>query len=571
MSVFLAGCNGNGAGVSSLNQNLTNGCSPKIIDGENNYNPESCSLYQQAVSSCSFQISPCKTECLNEYNRRKANGVKGGVLESFLSSCQQDCSQKESICLSQIKYPADVCIQSTLTSNAECSQSNEAPRNEEISHIHQQASCSRSFDSKHFVDIVYVVDNSNSSFFISKDIKDAVLSSIAGISKDLDYRIVMTTLLKTANGNDEFHVLASNPTTLPEYASSKRVSSVSEFLVYFNKVQSSQERGLESVRSFIAEHSSMTPASDRLLRQGAHLFIILLSNGRDTDVELGVLGRSGETVQNTLVYNERKDSFLNLKASLSSQQFRLLSFVPFSGCMKSGFKTSEKSYIQMSKELYNQTPFPTDQSNNLTPDSYDLCSELSSLRGINAIIHQAIGLNIYKRWPITFTDSEIFLNSNQIQVYKSSPSSRPELLSDSSWSYVSNQNQAFFNTRILPTEGEQTSARHLIEFTTGNEVEFPECIQIASTEYPEYFGYIVVEKNPEISSMVVKINDKIIPQNSTNGWSYLGEQIRNIKVQHKNSSDQPASIRSGYLIKLNGSNNYYEAGDNVELHYQPAN
>jgi hypothetical protein len=444
----------------------------------------------------------------------------------------------------------------------------------------QQASCSNHTLIKPEVDILYVVDNSTSSYYLASDIKSALQNTINSISKDFDYRIIGTPLLATPAGNEDYQVLAKSPDSLPSTASNKKVTSASDFSFFANPISGSQEPGLERIRSFIAEHSSVTPASEKLLRQGAYLFVVLVSNGFDTDIESKMAGGSGETLQNLTVYNSRKSAFITLKKALKSQQFRLFSLVTHPGCSKSGWNPSPKSYIQMSKDLYkapiieDATPltYLTDQGADMTPDSYDLCSgQISGVfTSVNNSIKQIIVPHTYNKWPITFTETATGLNTADIKVYKSSPNSAPTLLPSSSWTYLSNSTQSSVNTRILPTVGEPTTARHLIQFTTGNNITYPDCIQITSTSNLEYFGYVVMGKAPNQSSIVLKINGQTIPQSAANGWSYIGQQTRNIKVQYNGFSDLPAAIRTGYMVQLNGSSNYYKSGDNVEIYYVPA-
>jgi hypothetical protein len=80
-------------------------------------------------------------------------------------------------------------------------------------------------------------------------------------------------------------------------------------------------------------------------------------------------------------------------------------------------------------------------------------------------------------------------------------------------------------------------------------------------------------KDPQVSSIVLKINGQEIPKATSStspGWWFLdGQQTRNIKVQHNGFSDLPAVLRTGYMVKLNGANNYYKSGDDVKIHYVP--
>ncbi len=431
----------------------------------------------------------------------------------------------------------------------------------------QQASCSNYTLVKPEVDILYVVDNSTSSYYLANDIKTAIQNTISSISDQFDYRVIGTPLLKTSTGDEDYQVLAKSPDSLPATATNKKVSSASEFTFFANLVPGSQEPGLERVRAFLTAHQA-----DGLFRQKSYLFVVLVSNGRDTDIETAMMGGSGETIQNLAVYNARKASLLTLKSYFASTQFRLFSMVTHPGCAKSGWLPSAKSYIQMSKDLYNQPPYPVDQGSDSSPDSYDICSGSISgvFTGVNSAIKQIIVPHTYKYWPITFNDTPTGLNTNDIKVYKSSPTSAPTLLPASSWTYISNSSGTSYDTRILPTAGEPTTAHNLIQFTSGNEITYPDCIQITSTSNPEYFGFVVMGKKPNESTIILKINGQIIPQSSSNGWSYVGLQTRNIKVANNGFSELPAALRTGYMVQLNGSSNYYKSGDNVEIYYVPA-
>jgi hypothetical protein len=95
-------------------------------------------------------------------------------------------------------------------------------------------------------------------------------------------------------------------------------------------------------------------------------------------------------------------------------------------------------------------------------------------------------------------------------------------------------------------------------------------VQIISETNPEYFGYVVLPKIPKLESVTLKIRGQVIPQSSSNGWSYIGQQTRNIKVPYLGFIDQPAALRTGYMIKLNGTSNYYKSGESVTIDYIPA-
>jgi hypothetical protein len=414
--------------------------------------------------------------------------------------------------------------------------------------------------------------------WISADVKTAIQNTVGTISNQFDYRIIGTPLLKTGNGNQDYQVLAKTPSSLPGTVSNSKVLSAASQFSFFSGTPanpSEPEAGLRRADEFISAHLSFPGQTNGLFRQNAYLIIVLISNGKDHEVEY--LNGNFEPQQNLSVFNTRKNRFVGpsgLKQYLSSKQFRLFSVTAnVKGC-KTGYYSSLKSYTAMSQALHDSHNFSA--NNNPYDDHYDLCDSdgISSVFGdINSTIQQITIPHKYNRWPITYTETATGLNPATIKVYKSSPTQQPTLLPASSFTYIHNPNQNPYDTRIepLPT-GEPTTSKHLIQFTANNEVTYPECVQITSESNPEYFGYVVIPKNPIPSSVVLKIKGQVIPQSATNGWSIGGYQFeKNIKVLHLGFSDLPEAKRTGHFINLNGSNNYYKSGDSVTIDYVPTN
>jgi len=432
--------------------------------------------------------------------------------------------------------------------------------------VYQQSSCSGHTLIKPAVDILYVVDNSSSNNWISGSVKTAIQNTIGSISNQFDYRVIGTPLLETAEGNEDYQVLAKDASSLPaSIASTKVVSSASQFNFFSNVVNGQDEAGLRRVQEFIAGHQS-----DGLFRQGAYLFIVLVSNGRDTEVESYDLATSStfQTPQNVTNFNNRKAALLNLKTYLQSQQLRLFSVTANTKCspVRTGYWASPLSYAAMSKGLYDSHPgFPAKAN----ADHYDLCSQSvvsSVFTDVNSTIQQIIIPHTYKYWPITSTDGVIDTQAGKIKVYKSSPNSAPVELT-TGWSYLPNPGNQ--NTRILPSVGEPTNRAHLIEFDSSHYVTYPDCISISTSSNIEYFGYISIPKIPILSSVVIKINGAQVP---VSGWAFMaaeGQQNINIKVAHNGYPNTPPVMRQGYMLKLT-SNYYYKSGDNVEVYYVPA-
>jgi hypothetical protein len=97
-------------------------------------------------------------------------------------------------------------------------------------------------------------------------------------------------------------------------------------------------------------------------------------------------------------------------------------------------------------------------------------------------------------------------------------------------------------------------------------------VQVTSNSKTEYFGFLVLPQAPKVNTIYLSINGKVIPQSSTNGWTYRGNTtVPNIKKPHPASpqGEIPAIPKSGFMLELNGVDNYYKTGDDVRVNYIP--
>lgn len=449
----------------------------------------------------------------------------------------------------------------------------------------EQRSCSNLTLINPKVDILYVVDNSTSSNFIHSGVKEAIRNTINSISNDFDYRIIGTTLLPTSQGTEGFEVLAKNPQDLPANFSNKKVTHYSQFSFFSQQsiITGSQEPGLATIRDFMTAH-----LTDGLLRPDAYHFIVVISNGRDTDVEKLRYGSTQETeyVQDPdygTVLNRRFQEFKQLKASLNSTQFRLFSLtastIGNSNC-PSGHFTSNKSYVEMSRMLYqdHSTPALTDQNTRLVPfipDHYNLCgsSVAGVFQSVNNSIKKIVLPHTYRYWPVTM-NAVTGVDISTMKVFKVTDSGTVQLPRGSAWEVIDNPGNV--DTRILPTPGEPTTTPKVIEFRNGNDIVYPDCITITSDSNLEIFKSIVLTRpaitNDPGNPIVVKINGVAIPPSA---YSYRGQVFEeNIKVQHTINGvtyeATPEQKRSGYFITITDPAYYYKSGDSVEVGYKPA-
>ncbi len=436
---------------------------------------------------------------------------------------------------------------------------------------YDQLSCSSSTLIKPKVDILYVVDNSTSSYYLAGDIKTAIRNTVDSISKEFDYRMVGTTLIpgaNDANPYDDYQVMTNSSDALSAEATNRKIISSSELTFFTNPAGGSEEAGLRRAIDFMSNHTS-----DNLFRQNAYHLVVLVSNGRDNDVEYDLGYGNGETGVRADVFNARLASLKAIDASLNpapnTQKLRLFTVTAKSAC-KTGWLPSVKSYVKMANEMYT---YSEASDNNAKKDSYDLCETgISSLFAtVNSSIKQVVISHKYRYWPITFTNDAI--DTSKIKVYKTTAANSAPVLLTSGWQYKLNPNYPNdFDTRYFPSSGEPTRARHLIEFLPGHEISYPTCVSVTSTSKTEYFNYVVLPKEPKPQTLAMQINGRAISSSATDGFTYVGYKTnQNVKVAYPNAGDdQPAIIKSGFMLQLNGSANYYKSGDKVDVNYIPA-
>ena len=421
---------------------------------------------------------------------------------------------------------------------------------------YQQMGCDSGTTIKPKVDILFVVDNSLSNTYLTSSIRSSIQGTIDSISNQFDYRVVGIGLLpKTSNPNSSFQFMTnSSDTSGLSSISSNRILKSSEFTFFQNlndTVSSQSEAGLRRVSDFMGANPG------GIFRTGAYHLVVMVSNGFDREVEMK--NGFGKIVRiSQAAYDSRINALNAVKAQLQSLEFRFMAVTAQSACQE-GWLPSTGSYVTASASMGN------------SGDAYDLCNTAGIPKifaKVNESIKQIEVKYTFAYWPITFTDSDN-IDTNAIKVYVSTPDTQPALLDSSKWSYYSNASRTSINTRTLPTPGNPSTARHMIKFNAGSEIVTPKCISVTSTTKTEYFGWIVLPREPQEATIVVRINGVTIPQSNTNGWSYIGNSTRsNVKVPYPQNGDElPAISKSGYMIQLNGSGNYYKSGDSVETYY----
>lgn len=423
-------------------------------------------------------------------------------------------------------------------------------------------SCSSYTLIKPKVDVVYVVDNSASSYYLASDIKNALRNTVDTLSSDFDYRVIGTPLIETANGNNDYQVMTNSTDLAGLPGAPKRIQNSSDFTFFSNPGGGGYERGLSRVNSFVSNHKSTG-----LIRNNAHTIVVLISNGRDADIEQQGPYGNGETIYNASAFASALSSLKSKKNA--GYQLRFNSVTAHSSC-QSGWFSSQKSYVQMSKEIYNHSG-ATDQDGDSSPDAYDLCgSGFSTIfSSVNNSIKQVLIAHGYRYWPITFAENNETVDINEIQVTKiSSNGSKTQLVRGTDWSYQDNVNPMLINTREVPTPGEPITGRHFVRFN--DLLMYPDCVLVTSVSRKEYFDWVVLPKKP-LLPVTVKVNGVEIPQSALSTSQVSTSQTLNIKAPYPTSADEnPPVMRTGFMIQITNPQYYYKSGDTVETNYTPA-
>lgn len=420
-------------------------------------------------------------------------------------------------------------------------------------------SCSNYTLIKPKVDVLYVVDNSASSYYVASDVKVALQRTVDGLSRDFDYRVIGTPLIETPSSNNDYQVMTNSTDLMGLPSDGRRIQTSGQFTFFSNAAGGAYEIGLNRVYNFVNFHKN------GLLRSNAYTLIVLVSNGRDVQVEPsqaqygnGAIGYSASA------FNTALSNMLSVKNSLQAQQLRMISVTAQSAC-QSGWTPSTQSYVQMSRKLYENSG-ATDQSS-ATPDAYDLCTNSVSniFSSVNNAIKQVVIAHGYRFWPITFAENNVTVSTDDIKVTKvTSTGSKINLVRDVDWTYQDNVTPMSINTRETPTPGEPITGRHFVRFT--NLLNYPDCVLVTSVSKTEVFNYVVLPKKP-LLPVTVKVNGAVIPQTALSTATVASSTTVNIKFSPTNT---PPVMRTGFMIQITDPNYYYKSGDNVETLYTPA-
>lgn len=432
-------------------------------------------------------------------------------------------------------------------------------------------SCSGFHFDKPPVDILFVIDNSGSTLTNDfQSIKSQIVNTIQTISDDFDYHVYIAPLFKTGPTEN----LSSYPLIVSNRAAIEASGNNASYNIYnLNDITNinafgpcydcqSEEPGFDRVYNLI--EANKTPVSGsplKAFRQKSHLITVMISTGDDTTVCQITGGSCSPYYYDSDKFTEKRNKLLSFKNSnsLNSDEVRFISLVPHSNNCKSGWKTG-RFYKEMSLSIHG------------SEDTKDLCSGNYStiFQAVNNSIKKVLVGYTYDHWLVSTHPGAI--NSNEIEVKKKRQDGSlvniPQNAANG-FQYIGNTT---VNTRTLPEPGEPKTG-HIIKLNGSAIVTHPDCIITKVKKAYEYYGYVVLTKEPDTSDEIkVVIDGAEIPKTGANRWEYLGHQENiNIKVANPNdpdSSAEPAIRKTGYVIKLHGDS-IYSNSQTIEVFYKP--
>ena len=452
------------------------------------------------------------------------------------------------------------------------------------------------------VDILMLWDNSSSFNFVTPETKASMSNLIKSVSENFDYHIVSAPLL-TDNGLNSGTLVGSQivvknndglNSEAISYVRSKDavISNLNFSSVSTGSTESGVTRTINILQSNIA---------NGVFRPGAYTIIVVISN-EDEKMCPGCdsVGAYDNYIDPKIsqLLSIRGNSSANPSSGvqLNSSMMRFINISRLTSCSKVPGLVNYM-YKKVARDIYNanySNGWPT-SNDHLSPDipgypdSYNLCGRNFSFSnifdGVNTAIKQTLLLHKYDYWPLAAAETKV--DPDTVRVVRSDGSVLVNRAVDTTTSKgfeivlenngdIKNFTQ---NTRYFPTAGEPFTGKLIKLYGTekNDKVIYPDCLTITFTEPKATFGYIYLDKGrPEVSSIKVRINGVLVPQDSANGWSYLenGPQFTNgiePDLENYKAFGLPAGISSGFFLKLNGNAKVQNSTSNAfDVFYNPS-
>jgi hypothetical protein len=476
------------------------------------------------------------------------------------------------------------------------------------------------------VDLLFLWDNSTSSFFINEQTRQSLNRLVENVSDRFDYHIVLAPLNRatTSSVNHQMKFVSFDDQGIAPQIMHLRRSKEDAFnQLNFNHVGGNIEKGVDRAQEIIAGN-----ITNGLFRQGAHTLIVLLST-EDHNFYPSFEGSGGNRLDPNeikLHVNHKTHELLCLRGNyghtyndgytgpygadcsglstpLNSTMMRFISIVAHneSLCTQNEIYHSKRGqmYIDVSRNIYeepytNNITTPSDQFGQ-NPDSTDVCQRNynSIFDGVNSAIQDTVIAHSYNFWPVDQssrsvdpatikvrkgTGQEFFSIPNNVIINVGNDTDQNNNPVNG-WRYIGIQNN--FPTRYAPTVGEHYSG-HLIQLFGQAKVTYPECLQVTYDSEIRYIGYVHIAGRPVVDSINLKVNEQIVLRcqnsTSTNCWELelSGGQPhyqtnKNIMIQGPGNFTpaSPPVLKTGYFLRLRG-NVIIKSGETVKVDWTPA-
>jgi hypothetical protein len=436
------------------------------------------------------------------------------------------------------------------------------------------------------VDILLLWDNSSSFNFVTTASKSSMTKLIESVSEKFDYHILSVPLVPANTSNTLFEgilVAKDQASVTGAAASILKTKEQAVASLAFSSGPGGSEAGIDRATKVIEANRT-----NGIFRNGAYTIIVVMSNEDDKGCSLG-----GPICNNSYDLDKyitpRVNKLLCLRGntavdcngsgytqatSLKSSMMRFINISPLTMC-SSGLNKMNYSYRKAAKTIY-EAEYTPDESGKKwptandhlspdvtgAPDSYNLCSiDFSHIfDGVNTAIKQTLIKHKYEYWPVAGLNAD--LDPDTLRVVRSDSkilkNNTDEANPEEGYQYIGDQNN--HATRVEPTAGEAFTGK-MIQLFGNDKIVYPDCLTVTYDAKKVKYGYIYLKYGqPKVDTIEVRINGQLVPQSTTNGWDYMGNQFVSALDANLKVYDMPAGTQSGYVIRLNGSYQFSTSG-----------
>lgn len=436
--------------------------------------------------------------------------------------------------------------------------------------------CAQSTLIKPQVDILMLWDNSSSFNFVNSSTKSSMSNLISSVSENFDYHVLSAPLVPASGGASsgtlyEAQLVASTNVGLNSTATSiLRTKENAVASLAFTQGVGSSEAGMDRAYNILNQNRS-----NGIFRTGAYTIVVVISNEDDKGCSFpSSTNPNGTLCSSKTDYDKylapRIQNFLSLRNNvLNSTMMRFINISPLTSCPSGNYEFNYM-YKALAKTMY-EAPYPSgwpvsdDFLDSGSPDSYDLCSKSFDFShifdGVNTAIKQTLLKHKYDHWPLASATASV--DPDTVRVVRSDGTilvnRKDDPSTDAGFEVVMNGSKpavTTINTRYAPTAGEPFYGMLIKLFGTEgkDKVVYPDCLTVTYKEEKAYTGYIYLKNGkPNVNTLEVRIDGKLVDPSSTDGWDYMGLQYTSALDPDLKIANLPAGTSSGYFLRLNGS------------------